>query len=448
MNTLRAVLLLLFILGYLVNFFVKIPWLPELRATLALGFFACSVWLIKPLNRLMCLALTLIGAVLLVSHEAAAAAWIRAVIENSGLISLLLTVPLFGLILQYSSYEDAIKALASRHINSSFGYYAAVVTIVNVLGTFLSMAAIPLCYQMIKSIAADYDDTLTARALARGFCANLLWSPNLIAVAVALQYIRLSWYEVAPVGIFLSAVVYLLALGLGRWGLPPVSRSRQFVTPTAFTPEHRRRLTLLGVQIVLVLGAVLILDYAIGKNVLVAVSLVAFTVPFLIAVCTGKLTVYRRGMQNYFRIMLPSMADMFMLFTCVGFFGFALGSTEFGRLLLSRLLALYAAFPAIAPFLIIWTIGILAVLGVHPIITISSLGICLSGVNIGLTDVQLAISLMMGYILYSLTSPFSSMTLLLSGLLGKNVFAVSIKINLGYALLISLVVTGLLQFVG
>ena len=113
---------------------------------------------------------------------------------------------------------------------------------------------------------------------------------------------------------------------------------------------------------------------------------------------------------------------------------------------MSKLLGLFAPYPDIAPFLIIWTIGLLAMIGVHPIITISSLGICLANVKIGLTELQVAMSLMAGYMMYLLTSPFSSMTMILSGILDKNVFDVSVRINLGYSLLISLTVTGLLHF--
>ena len=448
MQIFRASLLVLFIAGYIVNFFVKTAFLPELRAALSLLFFCSSFWLLKPLNRKMCLLLSAIGAYLLFTHDAGLNAWVRAIIENSGLISLLLTVPLLGLILQYAPYEEAITALAGRYIRSGFGYYATVVTIVNILGTFLSMASVPLCYHMTKNIAANFKVSLTAKALSRGFCANLLWSPNLIAVAVSLQYINLSWYEVAPFGIAMSVVVYLLALGLGRMNMPSAA---SFLPAThvenSFPADHRRILFQLGFQIVVVLAAVLFLDYAVGKNILVAVSLAAFFVPLLIAAATRNLHIFRRGMKNYFAFTLPAMANEFMLFTCVGFFGFALGATDFGKALLARLLDLFAPYPDIAPFLIIWTIGLLAMLGIHPIITISSLGICLGNINIGLSNVQVAISLMTGYIMYSLTSPFSSMTMLVSSLLGQNVFDVSVKINLGYALLVSVVITILLHFV-
>ena len=449
MQTFRASLLVLFVTGYLVNFFVKIPFLPEARAFTALVFFSCSIFLLKPINKKMCILLVGAGVVLLLSNDAGIKDWVRAITENSGLISLLLTVPLLGLILGYASYEEAISALAVRYIRSEFGYYAAVVTIVNLLGTFLNMAAAPLCYHMIKHIAQNYDASLTAKALGRGFSANLLWSPNLIAVAVSLQYVNLSWYELAPVGILFSLIAFLLTLGLGKAVLsrkkPDIFQAAGKSTE-AFPASYSKVLTVLGVQIVLVLSAVLVLDYSIGKNVLVAVSLVSFFAPLLIALITGKIAVFNKGMEKYFSITLPSMANEFMLFSCVGFFGYSLGTTDFGKALMSKLLGIFALYPDIAPFLIIWTIGLLAMIGVHPIITISSLGICLANGKIGLTELQVAMSLMTGYMMYLLTSPFSSMTMILSGLLDKNVFDVSVRINLGYAMLVSLTITILLHF--
>ena len=453
MQIFRTSLLILFIVGYLVNFFLKVPFLPEIRAALALMFFCVSFWLLKPLNRKMCLALSALGAFLLLTHDSGLNIWTRAIVENSGLISLLLTVPLLGLILQYAPYEDAITAVAGRYIRSDFGYYAATLTIVNLLGTFLSMAAAPLCYHMTKNIAAKYDWHDAAKAMSRGFGANLLWSPNLIAVAIALQYINLSWYEVAPVGIALSAVVFFLTLGLAKVQMLHKARSASAGSEGEESAEpvpkgQRRLLGVLGLQIVLVLLAVVFLDYAIGKQVFVAVSMVSFFIPLLIAGFSGKIGAFRRGMKNYFRITLPAMANEFMLFTCVGFFGFALGTTDFGNTLMANLLGSFAHYPLMAPFLIIWTVGLLAMVGIHPIITISSLGICLANVKIGLSDSQIAISLMTGYLMYLLTSPFSSMSMIVSSLLGKSVFEVSVKLNLGYAVFISVTITVLLFLLG
>ncbi|MEI6101943.1 MAG: hypothetical protein WCP73_08905, partial [Eubacteriales bacterium] len=356
MQIFRASLLALFIAGYLVNFFVKIPFLPEARAVAALVFFICGFFLLKPLNKKMCILLGGAGILLLSTHDAGIGEWVRAINENSGLISLLLTVPLLGLILRYAAYEEAIAALAARYIRSEYGYYAAVVTIVNLLGTFMSMAAAPLCFHMIKNIAAKYDATLTAKALSRGFCANLLWSPNLIAVAVALQYVNVSWYEVAPVGVLFSLIVFLLALGTEKIVMLRNKQTGSTVSlankaSEDFPATFRKLLYLLGLQIVLILSVVLFLDYAIGKNIFVAVSLVALFVPMLIALVSKKQALFKSGLKHYFIATLPSMANEFMLFGCVGFFGFSLGTTDFGKALSAKLLGFIAPYPDIAPFL-------------------------------------------------------------------------------------------------
>ena len=134
----------------------------------------------------------------------------------------------------------------------------------------------------------------------------------------------------APVGIALSAVVFFLTLGLAKVQMlhkaRPASAGSEGEESAEPVPKDQRRLLgVLGLQIVLVLLAVVFLDYAIGKQVFVAVSMVSFFIPLLIAGFSGKIGAFRRGMENYFRITLPAMANEFMLFTCVGFFGFALG---------------------------------------------------------------------------------------------------------------------------
>ncbi|WP_156478621.1 hypothetical protein [Anaerosporomusa subterranea] len=52
----------------------------------------------------------------------------------------------------------------------------------------------------------------------------------------------------------------------------------------------------------------------------------------------------------------------------------------------------------------------------------------------------LAVTLITGYIMYFLLSPFSSMIMLMSGLSGQSVYAVGLRMNIRYALIVALVV--------
>jgi len=443
LHLIRIGLLAFYLLGFIVNSFVNIPFLLEIRAVAALIFFGCSFRLLKPLNAKICFSLLCIGLCLLTLRENGFGFWGRAVVENAGIISLILMVPLLGLILRYAPYEEVIGNIATRYIRSEFGYYTTILLVVNLFSTLMSMAAVPFCYQLIRANATKYSKTILAKALSRGFCANMLWCPNFITVAVVLQYLNLSWNELAPTGFFFSLVALALALVIEKFSLTrsdenEVRDAAPQPVETELSQGELKYLYWLGLQILLVLLLVSFLSYSLGKNVFVTVPLVSLLFPLILALLLRKLPMFWDGIEKYLTTTLPGMANEFMLFSAVGFFGFALAGTTLAKSAIDNLLVYFSAYQSIIPLLIIWTVAGLSMIGIHPIITIPSLAICLADTTLGMSNIQLAIPLMTGYIIYLILSPVSSMSMLIAGLLGRSVFDVSVRINLTYSVALSI----------
>ena len=91
------------------------------------------------------------------------------------------------------------------------------------------------------------------------------------------------------------------------------------------------------------------------------------------------------------------------------------------------------------------TIMGLAIGGIHPIVSISSLAIALVNIDIGLSALQLAISFITGYIMYLTLSPFSSAVMVLAGISGQNVQDVGIKLNWRYAAALTFAVVSIIH---
>ena len=171
------------------------------------------------------------------------------------------------------------------------------------------------------------------------------------------------------------------------------------------------------------------------KSVLVAVPLVAFSAPLILALVLQKLAIYRREFIGYFKHTLPSMYNEFFLFTSIGFFGRGLMKLDITSYVSVFLTQTGLNSPMILVIFIISAIALLAIIGIHPLISIATIAISFSAAAVPLTELQLALSMLAGYVLYLTLSPFSTLTLLFSGLTKENPLDISLRLNYPFALL-------------
>ena len=446
----KAYLILLFILAYLVKPFFPQGFLTDVMAIAAVLVFAVGLADIKPLNRnLVCLLLFCSG--FLIWSGSGVFDWSSAIIENAGIVTLLLTVPMLGSILYYAPYEGIILALANRYIRSSFAFYVVAMGLVAFFGSFMTLASVPFAHQLVKPIANQYPEEVFFRALSRGLIVNLFWAPNLITVAVVLQYVPISWPELAVVGFNFCVLSFLAACLFGKCEIvfcksaacpeSDVSERRY----NALSPEAKQHLFSLVLQVIVILAAVLIVNQYMKIGIYAAVAIVALSLPLLFALTLRTMNIYKQRLTHYLSSVLPGMCNEFMLFLTIGFFGYVLGKTmplDVLRIVVTRL---DGVTPEVLILLVIIVIAGVAIMGIHPIITISTLALALTKVEFGLSNMQLAISFITGYTMYLMLSPFSSMVMVMSGLSKRNVYQMGLKLNWFFAVLLTLLVTGVIR---
>ncbi|WP_017187864.1 hypothetical protein, partial [Alkalibacillus haloalkaliphilus] len=142
-----------------------------------------------------------------------------------------------------------------------------------------------------------------------------------------------------------------------------------------------------------------------------------------------------RSFFNFTQERLPAMGNELSLFIAAGAFGAAIlsaGASDwiiyfidvFG---ISHILVLI-------PVLLI-VVNLLSFVGVHPIITMTALAITLSSSPIFIDDhFLLSFGLLSAWMVSVISSPFSGLNLLMSGLAQSNPIAIGPKSNLPFAL--------------
>ena len=446
---LKSWLLLLFVTAYVMKSFFAVPFLSEGMAVMAVLIFCAAVVDLKSLNRKLILSLLFVSGLLILSTPGSFD-WTGAIIENSGIVTLLITVPMLGAILHYDAYEAVIVSATSRFVTTGYRLYLTALGLTVLLTSIMSLAALPFIHQLLQPLAEKYRSDVLDKALTRGFAFNLFWAPNLIGVAVVLRYVQISWQELVGVGLWFSALVIVIAVLVGKYEIKNFQATRACQESVAdYSAEQavnpRGKILALITHVVVILLALTLLNTFLKKNIYVSVALVAVVVPFLIAMPLGKIRIYYEQLTHYRRDVLPAMSSEFMIFMTIGFFGYSLANSPLITWLQSHAAIFQGLNPDLLCLCIIMTIMGLAIGGIHPIVSVSSLAIALVNIDIGLSALQLAISFITGYIMYLTLSPFSSAVMVLAGISGQNVQDVGIKLNWRYAAALTFAVVSIIH---
>ncbi|MFZ7104050.1 MAG: hypothetical protein ACOWWO_15530 [Peptococcaceae bacterium] len=429
----KQAIILSYVLLFLIYSFFPVAQLKAVMFPVVILILLISFPSVKDYNKYLALGLFALGAALMIYNQGGIFDIITGFTDNAGLISLILTVPLLSIVFDFENFDRTISNITNKYIDSSRSFYVTTLLTINSLGMLLNLASIPLVHQVLGNTGERYPAKLYYRALTRGFCVNLLWSPNFVSIAVVLNYIDISWYKLAPLGFLLAMVNNILGIFLEQKAFLPAEEKSEARRPVKAVEKGKlSKLILLMVSLILF---IIILELIIQKSVLVVVPLVSFAAPVLLALAFGKTQIFRTKFKDYYVNGLAGKTNEVFLFTAIGFFGYALGRSPFQEYIPLLIEKFGIATPAPLMFLILFIIGGLSVTGVHPLVSISAIAVTVPVASTPLNELQMALTLLTGYMIYNLLSPFSIPTLVVSDLAKENPLTVSLKLNLPYVLL-------------
>ena len=422
---------------FLINSFFPQPVLPIVLAVVSLALFGLTFFETRSSTRYMALLLIAVGLYFMWTYQVPWSGWIKASAFNAPLISLLLTVPLLSSILYFEPYQQNLSELAVKYVLSPFRFYVVVSTLLTLLASLINLASFHFVHQLFRPLAEKFPVKLFSSALIRGFLPNTLWSPSYISVAFIAQYVNLSWLALAPLGISLAAAGVPLLLGLGWLEYGRASTPCSITVPESSNVSETTRISLwkLSFQTAVLIFLIVALEQVTKKSAMVIVPLVSLIGPMMLALAYGRSEAYIAQTRDYLQHRLPLITNEIVLFTAIGFFGYALGISEIPRYIPLLINQLGLDTPLLLLPILVLAIGLFSTIGIHPMITIAALATSLPPGSVPLSTLQIAGAYLTGYMLYSVLSPFSAATLLLGGLTRQSPVTVGPKDNGGFAFL-------------
>lgn len=438
--------LLCYIGIFLVDAFFPMVFFQYMMALLVVISFFLAFPAATRSTKVISILMFVIGFYLMVSYQAGINQWCKAISMNAPVICLVLTVPLLGIVLSYEPYENYLKVVTAKLANSPYGFYLVSSLSVTILSTLLNVASFPLVFQLLKGTSVSFPSQLFLSAMTRGLLPNMLWSPSYISVALSTQYSNVSWFSLVWIGLLaaFAGIILNMAMGwieYGKSANPPCTVPENENTEAAWQ-GILRLLSQMGTFIFLIVS----LEYYTHKSALVIVPLAASLGPPLLALVRHKGDIFLREFRTFRTRKLPSMANEMLLFSVIGFFGYALGISDIPKYIPVAVTRLGIDTPLMLGTLIVCVVAIPSIAGVHPMISIAAVAATIHPGSVSLTEMQLAGAFLIGYMLFAALSPFSAVNMVISSLAKQGTLIVGLKRNILFALLFA-VITGCIFFV-
>ncbi|WP_204524657.1 hypothetical protein [Litchfieldia alkalitelluris] len=412
---------------YLFHYFVEINWLQYIVVLLALAAFIASSSNADPLPRWLGFFMMAVGVMLEISKGTGVEGISNGIFTILPLLCLITLAPLLSIPLRLGGYFEAISALLRNLLHQPRRLYAGITTTLFLLSPVLSLGSVRIINDFLKDLKLP--SAVSAKSYLVGFSTSVLWSPYFASVSLVLYYLNIPFKEYILYGIALS----LISLIIGNvlfvvWERknPILEQSHQV---QQLQKKYRNQLIILSLFIVLLMSTCLIIESITHWSMVVIVCLISIFIPLLSAVTKHARRKLKPFFIDYRDRTVPMMNNEMMLFMSAGLLGFALQGTNLANGVNAYLVDL-AGHSFILFALAILAGGLVVTyVGIHQIAVVGALAMQLNAQELGISNIALAMLLLLTWSISSALSPFSGLNLMVSRFAGISGVQVGLRAN-------------------
>mgnify|MGYP000899912534 FL=1 len=422
--------IIIFALLHLANYFIKSPFLFYLCCGMLTYIFISAVRVLPKVTRGICLALMLLGICIVFWIKLPFDAWLLCIDKNGNLITLFILVPLMFLPFSYNDYQEELKHVAQVHMQSLLPFCVLTFSVVHIFGVVISIGAVNLVFELFKNNAKLYNAEKTFMAtLLRGYCSSGFWSPAWASILVVTTQMSISWIEIIPWGIGF----FLISLALDTIAVGFKIRQNPEKYPKLEAKEDvkvdwKQIYILIGLSAALI-GIIAVMSKITPWDLMVIIPIVAIVFPVVIALLQNMVQNYKAGIKEYYDKSVLNVMSQVALFTAAGFLSKALEFSGVGAIIPKLLPVWMYQYPVLLIGSIMLLMIVPSLLGLHPVVIGTALVATIVPASIGLTDMSFALTIIVGWALAILISPFSATSLIAGGLLNCSPWDISLGLN-------------------
>ncbi len=440
-RTTRSVVTLCFAVCYIINVFLHAPLLDDVNIALMVVVLVMSIFVSTGSSRLIGIILIAISVGLLLYAQAPVEEWVRALRKNADLIVMFILIPLIGIPVQHGGYNDSLRSLFTRHANSEGRYYSLVSGMAAIVGALISIAAVPLTFEISRESRLGANRRLLGTALARGFVTCMIWAPTSATIALVVSVTSAEWVSFAPCAI----VCALVAEGVGILmtvfshkvgGKAPAMNDGASASKDASGSIDKAKVVELAVFSVLLIVFIALVSQLFGLSAIIVVAMASLVWPFVWMLVIRRFSLYRRELKNaYFEKKLPGAKNQIVLFAGAGMLAQSIGYSGIGDVIAQALVLTTGQSVLLLTTAIVIIVLLTCAAGIHPIVATAVIGGAIDPALCGISAAYLALVLSMSWALGNTICPASANVIAVADMVQASPVEASLKWNGLYAVI-------------
>lgn len=434
---LRSYLILIMCVLYLIQYFVNNVWIGYLVVVFALSAFIASALNAKGFPRWIGIVMMGTGIILEVIKGAGVLGISQGILMILPLLCLVTLAPLLSIPLKLGGYFESVESLLRNLLHHPRRLFAGITTSLFILSPILSLGSVRIISEFLSDLKLP--SAMSAKSYLIGFSTAIMWSPYFASVSLVLYYLNMpvGKYILYGIGLsFLSLLIgnFLFVIWESRH---PLDTSNIPAVP--LERRSRKRLLLLALFVIILLASSLLIEYITKWSMIIIVCIISLILPIVWGGITNGWDRLVPLLRNYRDQSVPMLNNEIMLFSSAGLFAHAIQGTSFANYISEFLTNVAHQSFLLFALAVIILVVIVTYVGVHQIAIIAALAMQLKAEELGISNLSLAMLLLLCWSISSASSPFSGLNLMVSRIVGISGFETGIRAN-GLHLLIMAVV--------
>lgn len=440
----RSYLILGMSILFLIHYFIEIQWLQYLLVIVSLIAFFGSVSKANRFPRIVGMMMMGVGIIVEWNKGTGIDGISEGIILILPLLSLLTLVPLLSIPLRLGGYFEAISLLLHHLLHQPKKLFIGITGTIFILSPVLNLGSVKIIHEFLEDL--KFPSAMTVKGYIMGFTTAIMWSPYFASVSLVLYYLNVSFNEYILYGISLGLLSLLVGNILFAFWIKrhPLVLGSNMVQ---IDKEIRKQLIKLILLVLILLAVCLGVESITHWSMMVIVCLMSIIVPLIYGMITFD---WRRMLPlliDYRNRTVPLMNNEIMLFMSAGMLAFAMKGTT----VMNEISSILMVFANQSFFLFALAILILVLVvsyfGIHQIAAVGVLAMQLNPSELGISNVALALVLLLSWSISTALSPFSGLNLMVSRLAGISGMKEGLRVNGIHVFIFSIVSIVIISFI-
>ena len=431
---------------FLIQYFLKLQWLEYTVVCLSLLAFLSSALKADKFPRWLGIIMMTAGLLIEWNKDTGIEGISEGIFLILPLLSLVTLSPLLSIPLRLGGYFNSISVLLRNLLLHPKKLYAGISGTLFLLTPILNLGSVRIINEFLEELKLP--SALSAKGYIVGFATAVMWSPYFASVSLVLLYLNIPYKDYIIYGIGFS----LLSLVIGNvlfaiWEKRhPLTKATGVKVP--LEKQHRKQLMKLVFFVILLIGSCLVIEHFTNWSMIVIVCLVSIIIPLIFGIVSKRWNELIPRLVDFRDRTVSMLNNEIMLFMSAGMLAFAMkgtaaanGVSDFLTVLAHQSILLFA----IAVMVIVLCI---TYIGIHQIAAVGALAMQLNAVELGISNISLALLLLLTWSISTALSPFSGLNLMVSRIAGVSGVQTGLRYNGLHLFIIAVIGIGVISIIG